>query len=309
MSWRFWAWPWELRRNGVLGINARNLNILSTNQRRLYPRVDDKAITKTICRAQGIAVPETYALVERYGDAKRLREVLGQRQEFVIKPARGAGGRGVLVVVQRDGDVFRTARGDALGWPDVRYHVAMILSGLYSLGGRPDRAIVEQRIVPHPCFAHVAVGGTPDIRFIVYQCRLAMAMVRLPTQASNGRANLHQGAIAAGVHLQTGRTFGGVWMDRPVTHHPDTGAPIAGLEIPFWPDAQQAAVLLAEAVGLGYVGVDVVLDVRCGPVVLEANARPGLAVQIANRAGLRALLNRMDQPTPAPRGRRAPCVS
>jgi hypothetical protein len=38
--------------------------------------------------------------------------------------------------------------------------------------------------------------------------------------------------------------------------------------------------------GLGYMGTDMVLDKEEGPMVLELNARPGLAIQIANGAGL-----------------------
>ena len=38
--------------------------------------------------------------------------------------------------------------------------------------------------------------------------------------------------------------------------------------------------------GLGYQGVDIVLDKDMGPLILELNARPGLNIQIANRAGL-----------------------
>jgi hypothetical protein len=38
--------------------------------------------------------------------------------------------------------------------------------------------------------------------------------------------------------------------------------------------------------GLGYIGCDLVLDRKLGPLILELNARPGLAIQIANGAGL-----------------------
>ena len=37
---------------------------------------------------------------------------------------------------------------------------------------------------------------------------------------------------------------------------------------------------------MGYLGVDIVLDRKQGPMLLEANARPGLAIQIANGQGL-----------------------
>jgi D-alanine-D-alanine ligase-like ATP-grasp enzyme len=50
------------------------------------------------------------------------------------------------------------------------------------------------------------------------------------------------------------------------------------------------SVCVSRAVGLGYLGVDVVLDRIRGPLLLEANARPGLAIQIANHAGLGARL-------------------
>jgi D-alanine-D-alanine ligase-like ATP-grasp enzyme len=43
---------------------------------------------------------------------------------------------------------------------------------------------------------------------------------------------------------------------------------------------------VSRAVGLGYLGADIVLDHRQGPLLLEANARPGLAIQIANGQGL-----------------------
>ena len=50
-----------------------------------------------------------------------------------------------------------------------------------------------------------------------------------------------------------------------------------------------------EAVGLGYLGVDIVLDRDLGPLILELNARPGLNIQIANRCGLRRRLEVVDQ--------------
>lgn len=119
-------------------------------------------------------------------------------------------------------------------------------------------------------------------------------MLRLPTKASKGRANLHQGAIAAGIDLKTGRTLGGVWHNRTIAIHPDTGLAIGGLNIPYWSRILTIAQNLSVALKMGYIGIDIVLDVREGPVVLEANARPGLAVQIANRIGLLKVLADID---------------
>jgi alpha-L-glutamate ligase-like protein len=293
--WRFWVWPSELRRGGILGINRRNGGyVLPLNPRPYYPRVDEKDRTKRICHQRQIPVPDTYAVIRRSGDVPKFLELIGRREQFVIKPGVGSGGRGILVVASHDGAVFVTPGGERHTLADVIYHLGTVLSGLYSLAGQPDCAIIEQRIQPHPVFRNVTVDGTPDIRIVLYRCVPVMAMVRLPTKGSRGRANLHQGAAAAGIHLTSGRTFGGVCKDRAIALHPDTGHSIENLEIPCWNGLLAAAMELADAVELGYLGVDFVLDAQCGPVVLEANARPGLNIQVANRRGLLPRLSFLD---------------
>lgn len=299
---RFWAWPHELHRSGVLGINNRNLGFIAeSNPRRLYPRVDNKLITKQICQANNIPVPETYGVVSLHGQVHRFLELIGDRNDFVLKPAKGAAGRGIIVVVDRIGDVFFTPSGREIPWSDLRHHISTMLSGLYSLGGQLDEVIVEQRIVSHPTLTSVSIEGTPDIRVIVYRGVPTMAMIRMPTTTSGGRANLHQGAAAAAIHLKTGITYGGVLRDRPIEYHPDTQQPIEGFEIPFWQELMDAAIRLSDALEMRYVGVDFVIDANLGPVVLEANARPGLAIQLAHREGLVPRLRYIDSLSPAQR--------
>jgi alpha-L-glutamate ligase-like protein len=292
---RLFVWPAELEQSGILGINHRNLAFIQeSNPRSLYPRVDNKTITKEICHANGIPVPETYAIIRRYGDVRRFPKLIGDRTEFVIKPASGAAGRGIVVIARKKGNDYETPSGRLFSEADLDYHLSTILSGLYSLGGQVDSAIVEQRIIMHPTMERIAVGGTPDVRVILYRSVPIMAMVRLPTIQSEGRANLHQGAAAAAVHLVTGRTFGGVCNNRMISRHPDTGELIGGLEIPGWRELLAASMKLADALEMGYIGVDFVVDAKIGPVVLEANARPGLAIQVAHRIGLLPRLKLID---------------
>ena len=293
---RRWAWPGELRRAGVLGMNRRNADyVMPHNPRVFYPRVDDKLMTKRVCEERGIPAPRTYATIAKQGDIRHFAEIVAEHDEFVIKPTCGCEGRGIVVVAGRQGaEAFVTSSGEVYEPGDLRYHLSAILSGLYSLGGQDDRAIVEQRILRHPVFEQVAVGGTPDIRVILYRCVPVMAMIRLPTRRSRGRANLHQGAVAAAIDLVTGRTYGGVCQGLTIAAHPDTGAALAGLAVPAWPQILTAAMTLADGLELGYVGVDFVLDATGAPVVLEANARPGLAIQIAHRQGLQSRLALVD---------------
>ena len=299
---RFWAWPDELRRSGILGLNDRNVSyIIENNPRRLYPRVDNKLLTKQICNEHNIPVPETYGVLSEHSQLHQFCEDMSELNEFVVKPANGAAGRGIVVIAERDGTTFYTAGGRGISASDMRYHLSTVISGLYSLGGQEDSAILERRIVSHPAMMNLAVEGTPDIRVILYRGVPAMAMIRLPTAQSGGRANLHQGAVAAAIDLSTGRTFGGVCGDRAITHHPDTGHPIAGIEIPAWREVLDASMRLADQLEMGYIGVDFVIDVKTGPVVLEANARPGLAIQMAHRQGILPRLKFIDALTPAQR--------
>lgn len=280
--------PWQrLRRLGLMGLNERNANfILPYNARRNYPLVDDKRQTKVLALAAGIPVPELYAVVEIVHEIEQLRERLASISDFVVKPAHGTGGEGILIVIGRHGDRYRKANGLLIGEEELGHHVANILSGMYSLGGLPDAALIEYRVKFDPIFEHISFQGVPDIRTLVFRGVPVLAMIRLPTRLSDGKANLHQGALGVGIDLANGRTSSGIWRETPIDHHPDTGGVLEGLEIPHWDDILALTARCHDLVGLGFVGVDIVLDEQHGPMMLEINARPGLGIQLANGIGL-----------------------
>jgi alpha-L-glutamate ligase-like protein len=278
----------NLNKSGVLSINGRNSDyVLRYNQRKLYPLVDDKLKTKNLALQSSIAVPELYALIDTEHQIKTIDERLQPFSDFVIKPAHGAGGDGILVITGRLVNRYRQINGNLLSSQDLRYHLSCLLSGAYSLGGHPDYAIIERRVIVDPVFANVSHEGVPDIRIITLLGYPAMAMVRLPTRLSGGKANLHQGAIGAGINLANGKTLGGVFQNDAIDHHPDTLNPIEDIQIPYWNQILEIAASCYELTGLGYLGVDIVIDQTKGPLMLELNARPGLNIQIANREGVR----------------------
>jgi alpha-L-glutamate ligase-like protein len=306
MHWLFTA-SRRLKQLGILGMNRRNAAcILDYNTRALFPLVDDKLRMRDLCVRIGVPTPDIYAEISYPSMLRRLPEILGERADFVIKPNCGSAGRGVLVLVGKDGRNYLRHNGQKLPPEQLRQHLSDILSGMYSLGARPDRALVQQRVRLHPDFAAIAYKGIPDIRVIVYRNEPAMAMLRLPTQRSNGRANLHQGGIGAGIDLETGRTHHAVQHNRVVKRHPDTDVPVIGARVPHWNEVLSMACRVAQAVGLGYVGVDIVVDERQGPMLLEANARPGLAIQIANGRGLLPRLAEIDRALDEARAARLP---
>ncbi len=285
-----------LRREGVLGINRRNAQYtLRVNPRRFYPRVDDKLLSKRLCQAAGIPVPALYAVARHHFELRDLPHRLAAHASFVMKPAHGAQGDGILVIWDRREDRLLRSGGLWIRTADLVYHASGIISGLYALGGQTDQVLVEERLEVHPELAEITFEGVPDVRVIVYRGIPVMVMTRLPTRRSGGRANLHQGAIGAGVSLADGRTLHAVVRNDPIHVHPDTGRPLLGRTIPDFTRLLEIAVQASEQTGLGYVGCDVVVDTRRGPVVLELNARPGLAIQIANRAGLLPRLDAVDR--------------
>lgn len=286
----------QLAAIGVLGLNRRNAEYtLWHNPRKLYPLVDDKLRTKQLALSAGIAVPELYGVVEGEYQLRNLPGMLKQYSDFVIKPAYGSGGDGILLISGRLKDMYRKPDGLLISQEELKHHVANIVSGLYSLGGQPDKALIEYRVQIDPLFEAISYQGVPDIRVIVFLGVPVMSMVRLPTRMSGGRANLHQGALGAGIDLATGMTLTAVWRNDIVTEHPDTGSPVSGLKIPNWEDLIRLAANCYELTGLGYQGVDIVLDKDKGALILELNARPGLNIQIANRAGLLPRLNLVEQ--------------
>jgi alpha-L-glutamate ligase-like protein len=276
-----------LQSEGVLGLNKRNGDYISRfNPRRLFPRVDDKLQTKRLALQAGIAVPELYGVIETQHDIRSLPEIVRNHPEFALKPAHGSAGDGIVVIAGRSGSRYRTISGTLLDQEFLSHHLSNAINGQFSLGGVPDVVIVEYMVRFSPLFERVSYVGVPDIRVIVFRGYPVMGMVRLPTRTSHGKANLHQGAVGAGIDVATGMTLDGVVGTEVVTHHPDTSHAIAGLRIPDWDTILDIASRCYELTDMGYIGVDIVLDRDLGPLVLELNARPGLAIQIANRQGL-----------------------
>ncbi|MCB1630019.1 MAG: alpha-L-glutamate ligase-like protein, partial [Xanthomonadales bacterium] len=259
----------RLRQIGLVGINQRNADyVLRYNQRKYYPRVDDKLLTKKLAIEHGLPVPELYAVVAEEHEIEEVHAKLQNRDSFVVKPAHGSGGDGILVISGRRGSKYRRSSGNLMSAEDFNHHISNALSGLFSLGGQPDKVLIEYCVQFDPIFDHVSYRGVPDVRIIVFQGYPVMAMIRLPTRQSDGKANLHQGAIGVGIDIPTGKTCRGVWGNEPVKEHPDTEHSIIGMEIPHWDDLLLIAANASAMSGLGYVGVDIVLDRSRGPMIL-----------------------------------------
>jgi alpha-L-glutamate ligase-like protein len=283
--------PSQLKAAGVVGMNRRNVNLIAQNNpRRLYPRVDNKLLTKKIILGTDIAVPALLGVAKTQYHVKQLGDFLKNEREFVIKPAKGSGGRGILVITGRDGDDFLKPSGSRVTIKQIQHHVSNTLSGLYSLGGKPDVAMIEELVEFSDIFEGFSYEGVPDIRVILYHGYPVMAMTRLSTRESDGKANLHQGAVGLGLDIASGKTLKAVQHGRPIERHPDTDTLLNTLHVPHWQTLLLLTSKCYEVTEMGYLGADIVLDKTRGPLLLELNARPGLAIQIANGIGMQKRL-------------------
>ena len=288
--------PRALRRQGVVGMNQRNLHFVGRyNPRQAYPLVDNKLRTKRLAEKADIPMPALLHDLSRQHQIEAIEPELNRLDQFVIKPAHGSGGKGILVIASRDGGAFVKSSGERVGLNHIKHLLTNIISGLYSLGGRSDVAIIESLVRTHPMFGKLSIDGVPDIRVIVFKGFPVMAMLRLGTRASDGKANLHQGAIGIGLDIRTGESLGAVQRNRPLTEHPDTGEPLQDIAIPNWRDLLTLAARCYDVTGLGYLGCDIVIDAEQGPLLLEMNARPGLGIQIANGNGLGQRLKAIEE--------------
>ena len=286
--------PKRLRERGVLGMNQRNADfILRYNSRKHLPLVDDKLRTKELAQASGIHVPPLYGVLVSHAQVHDLQAVLGKADSMVIKPAQGSGGNGILVIEQLRMPLgiaseyhYMKASGEPISLEQIQHHCSNILSGMYSLSGARDKVIIEYRVQSESSLAALSYKGVADIRVIVFRGVPVAAMMRLPTRRSDGKANLHQGAVGVGIDLASGSSKGAVYDNHVCRYHPDIGADLHEVRVPQWSAVLELAIHCADQVGLGYLGVDIVIDQSIGPMMLELNARPGLGVQVANRDGL-----------------------
>ncbi|MDA8597172.1 ATP-grasp domain-containing protein [Candidatus Pacebacteria bacterium] len=286
--------------NAPLGMNARNFAYIRRYNRKRYKLIaDDKLQTKERLIEHGVP---TNDLLAKFVDFNAVRKFdwTSLPKEFVVKPSHGYGGKGIVIVQDWDGTQGKDLKGNSMDIFKLEAEIFGALDGAHALNNLADQVFIEERVHIHTFFKKLTTGGVPDIRVIVFNKIPVMAMLRLPTTYSNGKANLHLGAVGIGIDIRTGITTYGVSRGDVVENIPGTKTKVRGLKIPVWKDILNVATKAQVSSKLGFVGIDIVLDEKKGPLVLEINARPGLSIQVANQDSLRTRLERvtsMDVPS------------
>lgn len=290
----------------VLGLNMRNqAYVRPYNPPSAKKIADSKLLTKRILNRINIKTPELFKVVRtkkqvEYFDWDSLPS------SFVIKPNQGTGGNGIIVFYgkKKGKNAWIRTNGQVMTINDIKLHLEAILEGRFSMGNVRDVALIEERLKNHQLLKPYSFKGVPDVRVIVFNSIPVMAELRLPTKESEGTANLHAGGIGVGIDIASGLTTVAIHR-RKAALIADTydiieetidlkhNLLLRGIQMPSWDEILEIAIKCSIESGLGYVGVDIALDREKGPMVFELNARPGLAIQIANMAGLRERLERV----------------
>jgi len=277
----------------VIGLNERNIKLIyPNNAKKYYPLADDKVLTKEILHQYGIPCAETYAVIAYNSDIKKTWELCKKYNTMAIKPANGCGGGGIKII-KKDLKGNWISSGKIITERQIFQHIAATIMGFFSLGSH-DRVLIEECIEPHPFFHKIYPQGVPDFRIITLDQNPLMGMLRMPTDRSDGKANLHQHGVGIGVDIERGVLTEVYDGKNYFDHHPDSEFVIKDVKIPYWKEILEIAMVTAKAFPLNYLGIDIVIDEHKGPQIMEINVRPGLGIQLVNRQGLKeAITNQM----------------
>jgi alpha-L-glutamate ligase-like protein len=268
----------------VLTMTVRNREFVGKYNSPGLMAMLSKDAVKGLLLPLGVPMSATYRVLRERSDLGKFKEWMRQHETFALKPSSSYGGEGIMLVNGRQGDAYRTNMGP-MSPSQIETHAFSIVEGQFH-GGEKDTAVVEELLIQNESLRDIVPLGLADIRVISFLGYPVMAMMRIPTKASGGKANIHLGAVAAGVRISTGIIFHSVWAGLPSPEHPDTGAPLLRRRIPLWDEILEVAAEAQQLTGIGYAGVDIALDSKRGPVIMEVNRRPGLEIQNANAAGL-----------------------
>jgi hypothetical protein len=174
---------------------------------------------------RGIPFAETYALIKTRKELREFDFKSLPKTEFVAKPNHGSKGRGIVIVNLSD---------KLHPLPYTQF--VNILDGEYSMTSN-DSILIEEKIVPGTDFKDFCAYGLADVRIIVFNLVPVAAEIRIPTEKSEGKANIAAGGLGCGIDIQTGKIFSSFIKRKLYKHHfPAESEKFQGKKIPFRDD-------------------------------------------------------------------------
>jgi len=277
---------------------------------------NDKYKSKKFLNERWIPVPKTFDLITNRTDLYNYDFSRFADEEVIAKPCNGSRGRWIYrikpIVTPEDAhliwtnsmfDRFFTQQSpypnqwykvgsEVLPDQALRRYLVDVLDGKNSMGRWGDNLLLEELIIPGSGFEKFCEQWLADIRVIVFNLIPVAAMLRVPTEESDGKANLDRGGIGLGINVSTGKIQS--MFQNGVIHKQNFPEPYASFEnkkLSYRNDILSYSSKVQYFANLWYLALDRVITQEW-PKLLEINARAGLKFQLAAILPLR---NRLDK--------------
>ncbi|HEY0972451.1 MAG TPA: sugar-transfer associated ATP-grasp domain-containing protein [Gemmatimonadales bacterium] len=297
IGFKLWAWRRGFQaRNAALydraGIEAGHYltdyaHLYRCDRLNAIPSLfSDKLLLRQILADRGFSQPETLAIVTKHGiianplgrtthiDAAELQaRLVSEGGRFIMKPQDGRFGRQISLVECGDDGRLVTRRGREVRPFEMKRDA-------------PHVSLVERGVEQHEFWNELSPYSVNTLRLLTMwtpgdaEPFVGSAVQRIGTAETLPTDNWAGGGICAPVDLESGVLGVGRMAphdakargSRPFTHHPDTGAAIAGRALPDWKTIKEVALEAARSLPYArYVGWDIAVDREGTPVIIEGN--------------------------------------
>jgi hypothetical protein len=224
--------------------------------------VQDKDRFADICAKNGFPHVPTLAVFDRGRQVYPAASFVPDAPVLWTKSLRLKGGAGGAKWI-KDGESYHDIHG------------RRVAADKLAVEFRKEDCLVQPFVENHPDVARVTNGALAALRIVTGvdkhgEAQFVASLIGLP----HGARETSVAAILCSIALDTGRIqFAAMPGGEPVADHPDTGAPIIGIHLPFW---QESVELVRRAHAAAFprfpfLGWDIALT-KEGPILLETNS-------------------------------------
>ncbi len=236
----------------------------NTIVRRMNPKeywhfFDDKATFNELFKEE---VNRAWMRLDASTKPEEVWAFLAHTPDVIAKPLEGSSGQGIEHYTQENWD----------GRKEAFYQELLQMQPL----------ILEERVIQHSRMMALCPTSVNTIRVATLLGEKKQGIVYAFLRIGNGKVmdNVDCGGMAARVDLDSGAllTVGADKQGNTFTHHPMTGTPIVGFQVPFFEEAKAMCLKAAQKVPqMRFIAWDVAITEK-GPCFIEGNSFPSHAV-------------------------------
>ena len=192
-------------------------------------------------------------------DFEKFAEFISDKDKIIAKPLDECCGRGIDIYHMKDHE------------PKALFDL-LIANKAY---------LIEEVVEQHETMNSMSPSSVNTIRIITIRngekVTLVAGCVRV-SRSGNVVDNFNAGGLSGILDINTGKivTDGYDKFRATFKNHPDTGTQFMGFEIPMWDDVVDLVTEAAKVVPeVRYIGWDVAISKKYGPLLIEGNSYPG----------------------------------